>query len=227
MRTGSSPTRPALGIAVAGLLVGLGGVMHPRADTEAEFDAALVGMFESSAWTPAHLLTLVGFAVLAISLAVLLRRQRSTWSSGMRLLVAGAAGAAAFATIESVPHLLASTEADALRSGEGSPLADLHSALQAASTVAVGATLAALAVVGTRARTLDGGRVAAALAVIGGLAFAAAGPALALTEDPGLSPLFAGAAGLAIWMVATGVRTARAATRAPQPADRERDVALA
>ena len=186
----------AIGLAVAGLLIGLGGVMHPRVDTSVEFDEGLAGMFESAAWSPSHLLTMAGFLVLALSLAAL--------TNGMLGRIAAAA--AAFAALESVPHLLAASNAS---------LTDVHTTLQAFSTPLVGLSLAALAVVGARSGELDAGRIGTALAVVGGLAFALAGPAIALTHDSAFSPLFAGSAGLAIWAVVAGTRRARRLTPAP------------
>lgn len=183
----------AIGLAAAGLLIGLGGVLHPRVDTTLEFEQGLAGMFESSAWSLSHLLTMAGFLVLALSLAALA-------NGSLRMLGRIAAAGAVFAAVESVPHLLAASEAG---------LVEVHTALQAFSTPLVGLSLAALALAGARSRALDAGRVVTGLAVVGGLAFAVAGPAIALTENPGLSPLFAGSAGLAIWAVVAGTRRAR------------------
>jgi hypothetical protein len=186
----------AIGLAVAGILIGLGGVMHPRVDTGVEFDQGLAGMFESAAWAPSHLLTMAGFAVLALSLSAL--------TNGMLGRIA--AVAAAVAALESVPHLLAASYAS---------LTDVHTILQAFSTPMLGLSLAALALVGARSGELDAGRIVTALAVVGGLAFALAGPAIALTHDSALSPLFAGSAGLALWAVVAGTRRARTLTPAP------------
>lgn len=191
-------SRAAVGLAAAGLLLAAGGVLHPRVDTGVTFEAGLAGMFESGAWVAAHALTMAGYAALAVSLAVLVRG--SVWG---RIAVAGAA----LAAIESVPHLLAASEADALAGGGSTPLTDLHTILQAVATPAVGLSIAALAVT----NTLAGGRIAAAVAVVGGVAFALAGPAIALTENSGLSPLFAGSAGISLWCVVAGARLARRA----------------
>jgi hypothetical protein len=174
MRTPS----PALGLAAAGLLLAAGGVLHPRVDTSVDFDAGLAGMVESSAWVAAHALTMAGFVVLAVSLAVLARGSVWAWA---------AAAGAAVAAVESLPHLLA---------------ADSHTLLQAVATPAVGLSIAALAIV-------RGGRIAAPIAVVGGVAYAMAGPAIALTEDSAFSPLFVGSAGIAIWCVVAGTRMAR------------------
>jgi hypothetical protein len=189
----------AIGLVAGGLLIGLGGVLHPRVDTSLEFDQGLAGMFESSAWSLSHLLTMAGFLVLALSLAALA-------NGSLRVLGRIAAVGAAFAAVESVPHLLAASEGS---------LVDLHTALQAVSTPLVGLSMAALALAGHRSGELDAGRIVTAIAVVGGCLFALAGPAIALTENSELSPLFAGSAALAIWAVVAGTRRARQLTPAP------------
>jgi hypothetical protein len=189
----------AIGLAAGGLLIGLGGVLHPRVDTAVEFEQGLAGMFESSAWSPSHLLTMAGFLVIAVSLAALAHGR-------LRVIGRIAAAAAAFAAVESVPHLLAASEAS---------LVDVHTNLQVVSTPLVGLSFAALALVGHRSGELDAGRIVTGIAVVTGCLFALAGPAIAFTENSELSPLFAGAAGLAIWAVVAGTRRARQLTPSP------------
>lgn len=215
MSSSSSPIRAragAAGVAIAGLLIALGGVLHPRVDTSVEFEQGLAGMFDSSVWAASHGLTMAGFGTLALSLAVLVSVRPPTWTPGLRLIGGIAAAATAFAALESLPHLLAASEADAIRRGDATPLADLHTTLQAISTPAVGLSLAALAFAGARSGALDGGRVATGVAVLGGLAFALAGPAIAVSQSSEPSPLFVGSAGLAIWAVVAGTRAARRAS---------------
>jgi hypothetical protein len=165
-------------------------------------------MFESSRWLASRLLIMAGYLALAVSLAAL--------ASG-RLRVPGwiAAAGAAFAAIESLPHVLAASEAPAVRDGGAAPLAALHTTLQAVSTPMVGLSIAALALIGARSGALDAGRIVTAVAVAGGLAFALAGPAIAISESSALSPLFVGSAGLAVWAVVAGVRTAAVPELAP------------
>lgn len=230
-RSSSSGGRTgAIALASAGLLIGLGGVLHPRVDRSAEFEQGLAGMFESSMWAGSHLLTMAGFGVLAVALVLLVRALGASWAPRLRLLAWTAAAGAGFAAIETVPHLLASSDADAIHAGDPTPLADLHLVLQAVATPAVGISVAALALVGGRSRELGAGRVATALAVVGGLAYALAGPVMATTENPKLAILFAGSAGLATWAVVAGVRMARRlspGTSGLRPANRGRDLAPA
>jgi hypothetical protein len=195
----------AIGLATAGLLLGIGGVLHPRVDTSVGYEQGMAGMFESTAWTGAHTLTLAGYVLLAVSLALLV----PVLEGRGRLIAWAAVAGAGIAAVESVPHLLAASEADALLAHGSTPLTDLHSTLQAVSTPAVGLSVAALALASTRGRVLVSRRIAAAVALFGGAAFALAGPVIAITENTALSPLFVGSAGLSIWMIVCGVRTAR------------------
>ena len=155
---------------------------------------------------------MLGFATAAAAIATMIRRSGAGWSPRMRAIAYAATAGTALAAIEAVPHLLASTERAAVLAGDDAPLTTLHTTLQAFSTLAAGLTLAALAIVGSRTRVLDGGRIPTVLAAVGGVAFAAAGPAIAITKDPALSPLFIGAAGVSVWLLVCGVRTARRAS---------------
>jgi hypothetical protein len=209
MSSTSRTASAAIGLAAAGLLLGAGGLLHPRVDHGVEYEQGLAGMFESSAWVASHAITLTGFLVLAVALAVLVRDLSAGWASRQRLFAWAAAAGAVIAAVESVPHLLAESERHALLAGESTPLTDLHAVLQAVATPAVGLSVAALALASARNRTLGSGRIAAAVAVVGGAAFAVAGPAMAISENSALSPLFAGSAGLSVWLVVSGIRTAR------------------
>ena len=199
----------ATGLAAAGLLMAAGGLMHPQADTGAGYEEALAGMFDASAWTLSHALVLLGFVALAVSAATVVRGLGDTWPAGVRLAGWAVAVAAVLGAVESVPHLFAASEADALRGGDATPLTDLHALLQVVTTPAVGLSVAALALTSARDRVLGNGRIAAGVATAGGVAFALAGPLLFVTDDPALSPLFAGSAALAVWLVLAGARTAR------------------
>jgi hypothetical protein len=42
----------AVGLAGAGLLLGIGGALHPRVDTHVEYEHGLAGMYESSGPSP-------------------------------------------------------------------------------------------------------------------------------------------------------------------------------
>jgi hypothetical protein len=209
MSTTTRARRAIAGLAAAGLLMAAGGILHPHADTGASYESALAGMFEASAWTMSHAMVLLGFLLLSLSMATLVRERGHDWPLGLRLAGWAVAISSGLAVVESVPHLFASSEADALLSGDATPLTDLHALLGAVTTPVVGLSLAAFAVLSARDRVLANGRIAAAVAVAGGLAYALAGPLMLITADPAFSPLFAGSAALAVWLVLAGVRTAR------------------
>ena len=197
----------AAALTAGGLLLAAGGLMHPQADAEKSYEEALAGMFGASAWTASHGLTMAGFLLVSVAMAALLRKVAHGWTTPARIAGWAVVAGAGLAAVESLPHLLASSEGDALLRGDTTPLTDLHAVLQAVSTPAFGLAVAALALTTARDRTLGNGRIAAAVATVGGIAFALAGPLLAITKDPALSPLFAGAAALAVWIVLAGART--------------------
>lgn len=209
MMSSRSRTRSAaIGLAWAGLLLGIGGILHPRVDTSVDLEQGLAGMFESSTWDVAHALTLAGYMVLAVSLAVLVRGLGSGWGSRQRLIGWAAVAGACIAAVESVPHLFAASETDALLAGGSTPLTDLHTILQAFATPAIGLSVAALAVASARNRALGNGFIVAVVGIVGGVAYTFAGPMIALTENSEFSPLFIGSAGVSIWFVVSGIRMA-------------------
>lgn len=105
--------------------------------------------------------------------------------------------------------LLAAHEAHALAHGEATPVLDVHVVMQVLASPAVGLTGALLAVAVARAA---GSRVAWALAVfavVGGVMSAAAAPLVVLLDDPRYTVLFPFQAGLAVWLLGTGIRLLR------------------
>jgi hypothetical protein len=114
-----------------------------------------------------------------------------------------------FGALELVPHLLAAGEAHELAHHEATPVLDLHVVMQVIASPAVGLTAALLAVVVARAARTRVAWVLAAFAVVGGLASSAAGPLTALADDPRFTVLFPFQAGIAVWMIGTGVRLLR------------------
>ena len=111
------------------------------------------------------------------------------------------AAASVIATIEMIFHLAAMTEAEPLRLGASVPLLTTHMRLALLAYHSFGISVAALAIAGVR-------RLAPIwfmpLGVVGGALHAIAGPLVVLTRDQRYSPLFVGAAALAIWSAAAG-----------------------
>ena len=186
-----------------GLLMAAGGQTHPigHGDT---VDAHLLTMFESPAWPLAHLLLLAG-AVASVAAFVSAWRTQAFGPRVQRWLpvVAVCWG---FGAAELVPHLLAAEDAHALQHHEATPVLDVHVLMQVIASPVVSLTGAFIAVaVAVAARTRPA-QVLAVVAVLGGLLSAAAGPLVVATGDPRFTILFPCQAGLAVWLVGTGVR---------------------
>lgn len=195
---------------VSGVLITMTGALHPRPKGDTVNEAA-VGMIGADGWVISHLPQAAGMAVLVV-VALLIRRWPEATPT-LRRVAAFTAVGAGLAVVESVPHMLATTEAAELAAGGATPLYDLHMWLQAVATPAAGFGVAALAWVGSR----DGGlgpRPLAWVGVIGGIGFGLAGPAVLLTESMLLARLFMLTAAVALWLVVTGALVVRA-ERAP------------
>ena len=198
---------PGLGLALAGTLILAGGNLHPRADTSFDIVAAQAVMLADPGWPSAHLVALAGVLVLAATLAMCLRRSWFMEHGNLRTLLMATLVAASVSAVELIPHTLASSELEALRAGDDTPLNDVHLLLQAFATPMLGLSIAGLAVLGARTRAL-GHWGAVPFAVVGGVAFSLAGPGVVLLEDPRVSVLFIGGAGVAVWLIVAGIRLA-------------------
>lgn len=196
-------------LSLSGLLIGVGGMLHPHADTSKDYQHAVSGMLHNETWPMTHGLSLAGLILLVISLTVLIRTVGETWPSKVRRWATALAVAAILGVLEMTPHLFAYTEAADLDAGRSTPLLLVHTWIQFVSAPALGICAAGLAVVSSRDRSFGNGPVLAALAVVGGVAFGAAGILMALTHQPGVSILFVGAAGIALWLLCSGIRVAR------------------
>lgn len=208
--TAAPPVRRVGGLLLAGgLLTFASGNLHPRADTDVDdVDAALAEMLDSGAWVASHLVTLVGVAIIGAALALFARSGRAHRDGALRIAAIAATIGAAVTVVELVPHTLAVGERDELLAGGSTPFLDIHLVLQVFATPLLGLSVAFLAA--AEART--GPRwsvVVAAIAVVGGIAYALAGPLIVLLDDPSVSPLFSGAAGMSVWAAVTGVRLLR------------------
>lgn len=195
-------TTAALFVA-GGLLMAAGGQMHPRG-SGATLEAHLLTMLQSPAWPVAHAVLLIGGVASALAFLVAWRTeafgpQVQRW---LPLAVAGWALGAA----EMVPHLLAVNDAHALAHHEATPVLDAHLLMQVIATPAVGVTGAVVAVAVARAARTRAASALAAFAVVGGLLSAGAGPLVMATGDTRFAVLFPFQAGLAVWLLGTGIR---------------------
>lgn len=208
---------PGAGMALAGLLLSVGGLLHPRAETAGEFESTLATMYAAAAWEASHIVTLVGWVVLAVSFAALRRSGAVASDRRLRVLAGIVTVGAGLAAAEILPHLLAASEAEEVVAGDGAPFTSAHLIAQAISTPVLGFGVAAFAVVGARTRAV-GQPALAALAVLGGVAVGIVGPAILAFRDPSLAPLFIGSVGIAVWLIVSGIGLARRSpTRRPAP----------
>jgi hypothetical protein len=193
-------------LAAAGVLVAVGGLLHPHADLGADYDHALSGELHEGVWPLAHTLILAGLVVLAATLVVVVRAAAGVWPARVRLLGWWAVAGAALAVVEMVPHLLAYTQADDFADDGSAALVTAHTTIQLVSAPLFGVTIGALALAAAPERWFGTGRVLAALALLGGLVYGFAGIFVTALHSPPLSPLFAGEVLPALWLVVSGIR---------------------
>ena len=176
------------------------GPLHPRGSDEGDKTEQLHSMLVDSAWYPAHLVGLLGFACVAAGLIGLGRDTVLRNRLGRLLTVS--VGVAMIGVLGSVVHLFAATQAAEIEDGSTTPLVAAFMGVETIVNPAWGLMIAALAVAGGLTRTL-GNRVVLGLGLAGGLAFAVATATIAYVDT--FDPLFpvAGLAGL--WLVAVGV----------------------
>ncbi|MFB9381806.1 hypothetical protein ACFFTK_01565 [Pseudonocardia petroleophila] len=192
---------PPVAVAVAGALIAVGGLLHPKGDP--------VAQLADPGWTPAHLALLAGLVVLLAGLSGVVRTRGAAWPSAVRAAALAVCGAAALGVVEMVPHLLAGGEAHAASHGGPTPLLELHQRIGLFSNLAVGLSIAVLAVLAARTRALGGGRVLAGAAVVGGAAFGLAAPLLVATGVEAFAVLFSGSVLIGLWLLASGLLLAR------------------
>ncbi len=209
----SRDTTARIVLAVAGALLLVGGAAHPPADTSATYEHAVAEMLHDGAWPITHGLVLIGMVALALGLFRLRSTEGGAWSDAVRRWTLGLSLAAVLGVVEMVPHLLVYLQVDELERHGSASLLDVHMAIQAVASPALGVCFAGVAIATARRRELGNGPVLAVLAVVGGIVFGLAGPLMAIRHDPALSPLFSGAAGVALWLLVGSLRGLVAARR--------------
>ena len=195
--------RTATLFAVGGVLMAVGGALHPQGSGDT-VEAHLLSMFDSPAWPLAHVVLLAGAVV---SFLGFLSAWRSVvFGPVVQRWLPWAVTAWGFGAAELVPHLLAAHEAHELAYHDATPILDAHVVMQVIASPAVGLTGAVVAVAVARAARTWPARLLAVVAVVGGVLSGLAGPLVVLADDPAYTVLFPFQAGLAIWLVGTGIR---------------------
>lgn len=191
------------GLLAGGAFFFVGGSLHPKQDPpNVTLKEHLHIMFEDPMWYPAHVITLVGMALIAASLVLLVRGRSLGRVPRAHSVAVVAAIASVAAAAGMLLHLVAALDSDRIAANESTPLVDVNLIVETITVPFFGFSIATLAVVSAMTRTL-GGWVAAPFGVIGGVGFGLAGGTLLLTDK--LDPLFPLAAGIALWAMAAGI----------------------
>lgn len=189
-----------------GALLAAGGQTHPQGAGDT-IDAHLLSMFSGPTWGLSHLLLLVGSSVCAVALGVAHRAQ--AFGGSVQRWLPAAVVAWSLGALETIPHLLAAGESDALTHHDATPVLDLHVLLQTVATPLVGFSTAMVAIAVARAAHTRTAWVLAVVGVVGGVVYGVAGPLVVATGNPAYTVLFPFLAGIALWFLGTGVRLLR------------------
>jgi hypothetical protein len=205
-------TRWRLALGLAGAAMALGGPLHPESDGADPLREELATMTAGDTWVLSHSLLAVGAALLAVGLWV--AHRGGTWPASTHRALRVAAVALTAYVVETVFHLAAVIDSDALAAGDPAPVAFSHIGLALVLYPVSGIALAWLGAVLFRAVALPE-KVFGVVAVVGGLLHAASVPLTIVFPDVELTPVFAASGMLfAAWSLGVGVsglRTARAA----------------
>lgn len=190
-------------LVASGILLAMGGRMHPSADAEDDLRTELATMTADERWIPGHSLIVASTVLLAAGLWWAWRRD--VWPTEVRRTLGWASLAVSVYVVETVAHLGAVTDSDALAQGHSAPIAMTHVGL---SIVLYPITGWAIALLAWSFGTAWGGwrRVIAAVGVVSGMLQAFSVPSTLLFPDTEISPMFAGAGiSLAVFSILTGL----------------------
>jgi hypothetical protein len=193
----------------------VGGSLHPDADADDPLREELATMTADPNWVPGHALLLLGTVLLVAGLWTAYRQQ--VWPAATDRVLLVATCAFGLYAVESVFHLAAVVDSEALHAGHSAPIAYTHVWLAFFLYPVSGIALVVLAA--SLGRALGGPAwVVAVVGVIGGLAHAVSVPLSLMLPDAELTPVFAGAGVLlAAWSLGTGLVGAR--SRGGRPAE--------
>lgn len=190
-------------LVASGVLLALGGRMHPEADAKDSLREELATMTADERWVPGHSLIVVSTLLLAVGLWLAWRDR--AWPERVQRTLAIGAAALSLYFVETIAHLAAATDSHALAHGHAAPVAFTHVGLSILLYPITGVAVAALAL--SLAKVQRGWRRGVVgLGVLAGTLHALSVPATLLLPDAELSPVFAGAGmTLAIWSLGTGL----------------------
>jgi hypothetical protein len=187
-------------LVVGGVTFFAGGATHPSGDGEGSKVAQLREMLIDSMWYPSHALLLVSMACFAAGILAI--RLRGGVDAGTAKVARVVSVIAIVATLGTVVHLFAATEAEAIADGGKTFTIHLFTWIETLVNPLWALGICALAVAGGLSRTL-GNPFTLVLGVVGGLAYALATATIAFTDV--FDPLFPVSSLLGIWGVVVGL----------------------
>lgn len=191
----TSPSLAArLSLIVGGVLIFIGGPMHPG--------GTMAEMLADPVWFRAHALVTAGFCGLLAGLELLRRQGTLSRAVGRWLLLAVIATAAQ--AIDMAVHTMAYVDGPALVAGLPTPVLTTHLALTAVIYPIFGVLLAVFIVVAGHTRTL-GSNWISWIGVLGCLGHGIAGPGTVLFDVPWARALFPTIVLVALWAILAGV----------------------
>jgi hypothetical protein len=176
----------------------LGSALHPSGDPTLTGDAGLASWVGDPMWVTSHALILAATVLLVPALLGLTRTLTGNAHTAARVATA----VSIVWVVESVPHLLAALDEDALLSGRAAPFLMGHIVGSAIVYPLVGLAFAALALLGGGALAHP---VFNVLGAVGALAFGFAPIAVGPLGIDALGVLFSGSLLLTAWLVVVGV----------------------
>jgi hypothetical protein len=187
----------------AGVLMAAAGPLHPESDASGTTREELATMTAGDTWVLSHAGVALGTVLLAAGLWSAHRSGR--WPAATRRTLKVAAIAVSAYVVETVMHLAAVVDKDALANGDPAPVAFGHLGLAAVLYPISGLAIVALAVRLASTVTI-GHKVLAAVGIVGGVAHTVAVPLTLLAPDTETTPVFALAGiTLAAWSLGTGI----------------------
>ena len=198
-------------LVVAGATMALGGPLHPESDAADPMREELATMTADDSWVLSHSLLVVGFVLLAAGLWS--AHRAGAWPASTRKPLRIAAIAMSAYVVETVFHLAAVVDSDALAAGDAAPVAFTHLGLAAVLYPVSGLALAWLGLHVFRAVGRPE-KVFGVIGVVAGLLHAVSVPLTLLAPDLETTPLFASSGMLiAAWALGVGVSGLRTAER--------------
>lgn len=198
-------------LAASAVALVAGGSQHPSSDAEDSLRQELATMTADDRWVPGHALIVLSTALLAVGLWMAFRQR--VWPTRVQRTLGLAALAVSLYVVETVAHLAAAVDSDALASGDSAPVAFTHVGLSTVLYPVTGWALVFLTVAFGRVWT-GWRRVVAGIGIVAGLMHAFSVPLTILLPDAELSPVFAGAAiAIALFSLGTAIAGAPAPAR--------------